>query len=98
MLLLGGPDETAFSDAEINGLLEHEKEISIIVKMIPRPGGAFYPFLNNIIYDLSKYGVFKTVDRNNYKHTCLQFALQAGGLPYIKLQELVINIKKQGYS
>ena len=53
--------------------------------MITRPGGAFYPFLNSAIHDLSKYGVFKIADRNNYKHNCLYLALQAGGLSYIQL-------------
>ena len=28
---IGGTDEPTFSDAEINGLLEHEQEILIIV-------------------------------------------------------------------
>ena len=36
-----------------------------------RPGGAFFPYLNNTVYDLDKYGISKTVDRNNYKHNCL---------------------------
>ena len=84
----GGTGEPTFSDAEITGLLEHEQEVLITVVKSDktRPGGAFYPFLNNTIYDLSKYGVFKTVDRNNYKHNCLHLALQASGLSDIKLQ------------
>ena len=80
--VIGGPDEPAFSDAEINNFLEHEQEVFITVVRNDktRPGGAFYPFINNIIYDLSKYGVFKTVDGSNCKHNCLHLALQAGGL------------------
>ena len=79
--VIGGTDEPTFSDAEISGLWEHEQEVLItaVEHDKTRPGGAFYPFLDNIIYDLSKYGVFKTVGRNNYKHNCLYLALQAGG-------------------
>ena len=51
-----------------------------------RPGGVFFPYLNNIIYGLDKYGIFKTVDINSYNHSCLYLALQAGGLSDIQLQ------------
>ena len=52
-----------------------------------RPGSAFFSFLNNTVYDLSKYGTPKSVDRDNYNHNCLYLALQAGSLSDIKLQE-----------
>ena len=86
----GDVDAPKFSDAEISGLLEQDTEVLItVVKKYDtktRPGGAFFPYLNNTIYDLDKYGIFKTVDRNNYKHNCLYLALQAGGLSDIQLQ------------
>ena len=85
----GEVDAPKFSDAEISGLLEQETEVLItIVKhdTKTRPGGAFFPYLNNTIYDLDKYGIFKTVDGNNYKHNCLYLAVQAGGLSDIQLQ------------
>ena len=38
---------------------------------------------------------FTSVDRKNYKHICLYLALQAGGLSYIKLQELIISLRNR---
>ena len=80
---IGGTDEPTFSDAEISGLLEHEQaeisglldheqEVLLTVVQIDktRPGGASFPYLNNTIHDLDKYGIFKTVGRHNYKHSC----------------------------
>ena len=71
----GEVDAPRFSDAEISGLLEQETEVLITVAKKndtkTRPGGAFLPYINNTIYDLDTYGIFKTVDRNNYKHNCL---------------------------
>ena len=40
-----------------------------------------------------EYGVFKSVDGDNYRHTCLYLALKAGGLPDIKLQELLLSLR-----
>ena len=86
----GEVDAPKFSDTEISSLLEQEHEVLITVvtkdDAQTRPGGVFFPYLNNNIYDLDKYGIFKTVDRNNYKHNCLYLALQAGGLSDIQLQ------------
>ena len=58
--IIGGPGEPKFCDAEISELLEEETEVLITVlnNEKTRPGGAFLPFLNNTIYDLSKYGLF----------------------------------------
>ena len=28
-----------------------------------RPGGAFFPYLNSLIYGLDKYGIFKAINR-----------------------------------
>ena len=60
-----------------------------------RPGGAFFCFLKKAIYDLSKYGIVKSVDRNNHNHNCLYLALQAGGLSDIKLQELILSLRNR---
>ena len=47
------------------------------------------------MFDLSKYGNFKIIDRSNYKHDCLYLALKAGGLSDIKLQELVLTLRNR---
>ena len=51
--------------------------------------------INNTIFDFEKYGIFKNVDRNNYKHNCIFLALQAGGLNDIKLQELILTLRNR---
>ena len=51
-----------------------------------RAGGSFFPYLDISIFGLSKYGIFTSVDRNDYKHNCIYLALQAGGLSDVKLQ------------
>ena len=95
----GDVDAPKFSDAEISSLLDQDTDVCItVVKQYgttTRPGGAFFPYLNNTIYDLDKHGIFKTVDGNTYKHNCLYLALQAGGLSYIKLQELILTLRNR---
>ena len=60
-----------------------------------RTSCAFFPFLKKAIYDLSKYWIFKSVHRNSYNHNCLYLALQAGGLSDIKLQEVILSLRKR---
>ena len=74
------------SDKEVVDLINVEQEVELftIEKNKTRSGGSFFPFLNITIFDLSKYGIFKSVDRKNYKHNWLYLALQAGGLSDIK--------------
>ena len=90
-------DAPKFSDAGISGLLGQEAEVLITVVKTDdtktRPGGAFFPYLNNTISDLYKYGISRTVDRNIYKHNCLYLALQAGGLSDSQLQELILTLR-----
>ena len=38
---------------------------------------------------------FKSVDRKEYKHNCLYFALESGGLSDIKLQELILTLRNR---
>ena len=62
---------------------------------IRRAGGSFFPYLNITIFDLSKYGILKPVDRTNYTHNCLYLAIQSGGLSDIKLQELILTLRNR---
>ena len=41
---------------------------------------------------------FKTVDKNIYKHNCLYLALISGGLPDIKLQDLLLSLRNRHVS
>ena len=80
------------SDAELVDIIGQEREFDIFVvdKNKTRAGGSFFPYINNTIFDLTKYGILKKADRRNYNHNCLYLALQAGGLSDIKLQELIL--------
>ena len=93
----GGDDEIKESDAEVIDLLDIEDEVEIFVidKNKTRAGGAFFPYLNNTLFNFDKYGVFKNVDNNNYKHNCLYLALEAGGLSDIKLQQLILTLRNR---
>ena len=70
------------SESEVIGLLGLEQEIEFVTtgKNKARAGGAFFPCLYKAIFDLYKYGVFKSVDRNNYTHNCLCLALKSRGV------------------
>ena len=85
------------SDKEVVGLINVEQEVGLftVEKNKTRAGGSFFPYLNITIFDLSKYGIFKSVDSNIYKHNCLYLALQAGGLSDTKLQELVLTFRNR---
>ena len=85
------------SDKEVVDLINVEKEIelSIVDKNTTRAGGPFFPHLNITMFDSSKYGIFKTVDRHKYSHNCLCLALQAGGLSDGKLQELILSLRNR---
>ena len=87
----------SFSDTETIEAIRKEKEVEMFVvdKNRTRAGGSFFPYLNITIFDLAKYGIFKSVDRHNYKHNCLFLALGAGGLSDIKLQQLVLTLKTE---
>ena len=87
----------SFSDTETIEAIRKEKQVEMFIvdKNRTRAGGSFFPYLNITIFDLAKYGIFKTVDRNNYKHNCLYLALQAGGLSDVKLQELILTLRNR---
>ena len=105
LLMKGGIDMSATtsetaevvtdSDKEVVDLINVEQEIELftIEKNKTRSGGSFFPYLNITIFVLSQHGIFKFVDRKNYKHNFLYLALQAGGLSYIKLQELILTVR-----
>ena len=61
------------SDKEVVDLITVAQEVRffIVAKNRTRAGGSFFPYLNITIFDLSKYGIFQTVGRKNYKHNCL---------------------------
>ena len=85
------------SDKEVVDIINVEKEVEMFVvdKNKTRAGGSFFPYLNITIFDLAKYGIFKSVDRNNYRHNCLYLALQSGGLSDAKLQELILTLRNR---
>ena len=64
-------------------------------KETTRAGGAFFKYLNLTNFDLSNYGLIKTIDSNNYKQTCLFLALEAGGVSDVKLQQLILTLRNR---
>ena len=88
---------TSISDAEAEAILKIETEVDIFVvdKNRAGAGGAFFKYLNVTNFDLARYGVLKSIDRNNYKHNCLYLALEAGCLSDVKLQQLVLTVRNR---
>ena len=84
-----------FSDVEAVETVHREKKCFIVGKNKTRAGGSFFPYLNITIFGLSKYCVFKSVDKNDYKHNCLYLALQASGLSGTKLKELILTLRNR---
>ena len=52
-----------------------------------KPAGAFFKLLNKTHFDLTRYGVFKSHERN-YNDNCFVLALQAGGMSEEKLNSI----------
>ena len=46
------------------------------LKRKQRNAGSFWRYLNNTDIDLSKYGIFKEFNTDNYKYSCFVYALQ----------------------
>jgi len=57
--------------------------------------GAFFQYTHLTKFDLSRYGVFKTIQAENYKDTCLIYALEKGGLSADKLDQIKIFVKNR---
>ena len=64
-------------------------------KIKTRAGGAFFKYLHLTNFDLSTYGYFKNIDRNNCTHNYLFLALEAGGVPDVKLQQLILTFRNR---
>lgn len=45
----------------------------------PTRSGKFFKYTCDLNFDLSRYGVFKNIDRNNYKEYCFMHALRMSG-------------------
>ena len=75
---------------KLTDITELAKDIKIIQFDNPktRPAGGFFKYLNNTIFDFSRYGVFNEVVKDNYNDNCLYLALKALKLNNDKLQLL----------
>ena len=58
-------------------------------------GGAFFKYTHNTDLDLTRYGIFKTGEKQNHDDTCLIVALEAGGLEDAKLEKLKHVVKNR---
>jgi hypothetical protein len=91
-------DET--SDSEFAGLLieadelcieypkYEEKDFDKSGNIKTKKGGAFFKYLNNTHFNLTKYGIYREVEPDNYKENCLYRALENGGCSKEKLNLL----------
>lgn len=63
-------------------------------KRLLRPAnvGGFFKYTHNLDYDLSKYGIYKKIDKKNYVDNCLIKALRHYDIPEFKIQSLKSKI------
>lgn len=62
-----------------------------------RRTGAFFKYLNLTKIDLTRYGIYDNIDKNNYIDNCLIYALQIGGMDDIKINHAKLIIKERNY-
>ena len=91
------PASNTVSDAEVTDVIdiETEVEISAVDKNKTRQGGACFKYLNLTLSNLETYGLFKNIDRYNYKHNCVYLALEAGGVSDIKFQHVILTLRNR---
>jgi len=72
----------------------------VVKRFIPvhkrrRYHGAFFPYTHNTSFDLTRYGVFATGEKQNHKDTCLITALRNGGLEENIIERLKMIVKNR---
>lgn len=72
-----------------------ELEKIVPMNVYQMANGAFFQYTHLTKFNLSRYGVFKTIQAENYKDTCLIYALEKGGLCAEKLDQIKIFVKNR---
>ena len=70
-------DSMSIRFSNVNGQDNNELDGPKVHKQ--RNAGALWRYLNKSDIDLSRYGIFRTFDPNNYKYSCFVYALQQSG-------------------
>lgn len=60
-----------------------------------KASGAFFPYTHNTIFDLTRYGLFKTGEAQDHTDTCLIVALRNGGLEEPKIESIKRIVKNR---
>ena len=79
-----GSDEEILAELNIHGSFSLQRRPMVA----GRVQGSFFKYLNNTDMNLECLGIFKSIDKNNYKDNCLTYALKEAGLNEIKLNRL----------
>ena len=71
------------------------KSMKIIVRdraKKPKSGGKFFPYTHKLDkVDLTRYGIFQSVEKENYENNCLCYSLEKAGYDIQPLKVLVKN-------
>ena len=60
-----------------------------------KTAGAFFKYTHNTIFDLTRYGIYKTGEKQDHTETCLLLALAKGGLEKDKVDVLKIMVRNR---
>ena len=70
------PQEMKFSESDIYESYDNWKHVEVSFKPIKNNQGGFFPYINKTSLDLSLYGIFSSIDEENYKENCFIQALR----------------------
>jgi len=85
---------------EFRPVREYKSEGFIDDDEIPikkKRSGAFFKHLNLTNIDLTRYGIYNNIEKENYSDNCLIYALKMGGMNEIKLNQSRMIIKERNF-
>ncbi len=89
-----GKQTTFTIDKQDNKGKLYEEEIEIDEEYRESPDGGFFPYINLSDIDLTKYQIFKSVEKNNYQDNCLVYAcIQSGVFTNEEINQLRFMVK-----
>lgn len=92
-------EEIKTSDGNFLAILKNFGQVSIApfvaTNKYTKDTGAFFKYTHTTHYDFSRYGIFSTIDPNNYYENCLIGAFILSGLSSVHVEDMKLRIKNR---